>query len=287
MHMRGARHPSGDPRRDTDPADGPGAGPDRALHGSPGGGPDAAPHARLDPGAGPEQGSCAEPLRCIDWTAAGLEAAEVLSGYLRIDTSNPPGNETAGARYLAALLEREEIPSEILEIEPGRGSLVARVPGDGAEPPVGLLSHIDVATASADDWVPGRAPFSGLIDEDGVVWGRGALDMKGMGVLELLTLVWAKRLGIPLRRDLVLLAVADEEVERIARMTCVSEPERHGRCSRWGQRRRSRGQAEVSQDAGYDLGVGEECDDLARSAAACGVGMRPAAQPPRCCRTGW
>jgi acetylornithine deacetylase/succinyl-diaminopimelate desuccinylase-like protein len=169
--------------------------------------------------------SCAHPLPpakpapslrgwpdAIDWRAAGREAAEVLSGYLKVDTCNPPGNETRGARYLAGVLQREKIPYEILEFTPGRGSLIARLKGSGAKKPLCLLSHIDVATAEAEHWPEGKGPLSGTIDDKGMIWGRGALDMKGMGVLELMTLVWLKRLGVPLERDVVLLAVADEEV---------------------------------------------------------------------------
>jgi len=149
----------------------------------------------------------------IDWRAAGDEAARVLAGYLRVDTRNPPGNESAGARYLARVLEEEGIASEIIEHAPGRGSLVARLKGSGEEPPLCLLSHIDVATAEAREWPEGKGPLSGTIDDQGMIWGRGALDMKGMGAIELMTLVWLKRLEVPLRRDVVLLAVADEEVD--------------------------------------------------------------------------
>ena len=148
----------------------------------------------------------------VDWPAAGEEAARVLSGYLAIDTRNPPGNESAGARYLAALLAREGIASQLVEHAPGRSSLIARVRGTGAAPPLCLLSHIDVAEANAGEWPADKGPLSGRI-EGGMVWGRGALDMKGMGAIELMTLLWIKRLEVPLRRDLILLAVADEEVE--------------------------------------------------------------------------
>lgn len=151
--------------------------------------------------------------QAVDWKAAGDEAVQVLSGYLQVDTLNPPGNETRGAQYLAAVLKREGIPSEIVEAAPGRGSLVARLDGVGEEKPLCLLSHIDVAEANADEWPAGKGPLSGAIDDKGMIWGRGALDMKGMGTIELMTMVWLKRLGVPLRRDVILLAVADEEVD--------------------------------------------------------------------------
>jgi acetylornithine deacetylase/succinyl-diaminopimelate desuccinylase-like protein len=151
-------------------------------------------------------------LERVEWRVAGDEAARVLAGYLRVDNQNPPGNETQGARYLAAVLAREGIKSEILEHLPGRGSLVARLEGSGEEKPICLLSHIDTATSEPAEWPAGKGPLSGNIDEEGMIWGRGALDMKGMGAIELMTLVWLKRLEVPLRRDVVLLAVADEEV---------------------------------------------------------------------------
>ena len=150
--------------------------------------------------------------RAIDWSSAGAEASGLLSAYLQVDTVNPPGNETRGAEFLAAVLAREGIDSEIHEFAPGRGSLVARIPGDGSEPPLCLMSHIDVVTSEDSYWPEGKGPLSGTIDDEGVIWGRGALDMKGMGAIELMTMVWIKRLGLPLKRDVVLLAVADEEI---------------------------------------------------------------------------
>jgi len=147
----------------------------------------------------------------IDWRPAGDEAVEVLRAYLRVDTINPPGNETRGARFLGEILTREGIPFEILEYGPGHGNLIARLDGGSEEPPLCLVSHLDVVSAEAERWPAGKGPLSGALDEQGYVWGRGALDMKGMGALELMTMVWLKRLGVPLRRSVVLLAVADEE----------------------------------------------------------------------------
>ena len=149
-----------------------------------------------------------------DWKSAGDETVEVLRGYLRTDTMNPPGNERRGADYLAAILKREGIPYEIVESAPGRGNVIAELKaegGHGEEKPLCLLSHIDTVTADATHWKSGRAPLSGDLDEHGVIWGRGALDMKGMGALELMTMVLLKRLHVPLKRSVFLLAVADEE----------------------------------------------------------------------------
>ena len=172
----------------------------------------ACAHAGSGPVASPAPDLRGWP-KAVAWQAAGQEAAQVLAGYLRVETFNPPGNETRGARYLGEILQREGIPHEIVEFAPGRGSLIARLKGSGADKPLCLLSHIDVATADASLWPAGKGPASGTIDDQGFIWGRGALDMKGMGALELMTMVWLKRLKVPLRRDVVLLAVADEEVD--------------------------------------------------------------------------
>ena len=147
-----------------------------------------------------------------DFAGAGPELIAWLQTHLQTDTTNPPGNETRGAQFMAQVLAKEGIASEIFEFAPGRGSLVARLKGDGTEAPLCMLSHLDVVTAEPKDWPPDRPPLSGAI-HDGMIWGRGALDMKSMGILELATLVWLKRAKVPLRRDVVLVAVADEEVD--------------------------------------------------------------------------
>jgi len=169
---------------------------------------------RLDPAVRPD----AAPLpptrweQAVDWEAAGEEVARITQAYLRVDTTNPPGNESAGAALLAGLLSADGVPWSMHEFAPGRGNLVARLEGDGSGGgPICLLSHIDVATAEADLWPPGRGPLSGAL-VDGEIWGRGALDMKGMGAISLLSMLLLKRAEVPLRRDVILLAVADEEV---------------------------------------------------------------------------
>jgi acetylornithine deacetylase/succinyl-diaminopimelate desuccinylase-like protein len=150
----------------------------------------------------------------VDWEIAEREAVRVLSDYLRVDTVNPPGNEDRGVAFLGALLDAEGIPWERVELEPGRASLIARVTGAGKAPPLCLMHHIDVVSSEADRWPAQTGPLSGAV-ADGYVWGRGALDMKGMGVLELLVAAWLVRLEVPLDRDVVLLAVADEEVDNL------------------------------------------------------------------------
>ncbi len=148
----------------------------------------------------------------VDWARADAEIVTVLSEYLKVDTTNPPGNETRGAEHLGKLLAAEGIPYEILEYAPGRGNLIARLEGSGKEPPLCLVSHLDVVTAEAATWKPGRGPLSGAV-ADGYIWGRGALDMKSLGAVELMSLVWLKRIKAPLRRSVVLVAVAAEETD--------------------------------------------------------------------------
>jgi acetylornithine deacetylase/succinyl-diaminopimelate desuccinylase-like protein len=147
----------------------------------------------------------------IDWRAAAEEAARLLSGYIQVDTTNPPGNELAGARYLERFLRGEGIPTEILVSAPERGNLVARLAAARPDPgrgPILLLSHIDVVPADPSAWR--FPPLSGEI-RDGWVWGRGALDDKGHGVAFAVALALLRREGIPLRRDLVFCATAAEE----------------------------------------------------------------------------
>ncbi|MBC7253267.1 MAG: M20/M25/M40 family metallo-hydrolase [Actinobacteria bacterium] len=136
------------------------------------------------------------------------EAARLLSEYLRIDTTNPPGNEGAGAAFLGSILREHGLEHELYETAPGRSSLLARLSGSGEGKPLILLNHIDVVPADPEGWQVD--PFSGEMS-DGFVWGRGALDMKGMGIMQLMAFIAVAREGLPLRRDLVFLAVADEE----------------------------------------------------------------------------
>jgi acetylornithine deacetylase/succinyl-diaminopimelate desuccinylase-like protein len=150
----------------------------------------------------------AQGTRPPDFDALARETTARLSEYLRVPTVNPPGNETAGARWLQEVLRREGIESEVIESAAGRGNLFARLRGTGKQRPLILLSHIDVVPAVPGAW--SVDPWSGEV-RDGFVWGRGALDMKGQGVVELMTMIALKRRGVPLSRDVILLANADEE----------------------------------------------------------------------------
>src|SRR5205823_3567474 len=145
----------------------------------------------------------------VGWGAAGRRAVELMRAYLKVDTTNPPGNETAGTRFLAQVLDGDGIASETAESAPERGNLVARLLGDGSLGGLVLHHHIDVVYADKRYWTVD--PFGGLL-RDGVVYGRGALDMKSTGILQLVAMLAIKRDKIPLKRDLILLATVDEEV---------------------------------------------------------------------------
>ena len=144
----------------------------------------------------------------MNWQALGDEAVDLLATYLRIDTTNPPGNEIAGAQFLAAALSRDGIESRTVESAPGRANLVARLGGDGSLGAIVLHHHIDVVYADRRFWTVD--PFGGEI-KDGFLYGRGALDMKSTGILQLAALLALKRAGARLRRDVIFLATADEE----------------------------------------------------------------------------
>lgn len=156
-----------------------------------------------------------------DWDRLQAEAAGLLGQYLRINTSNPPGNELAAARWLAEVLAREGIESQILdttELGSGRANFYARLRGSGGAGGIALVHHMDVVPATRSQWT--RDPFGGEV-VDGAIWGRGAIDMKGHGIIQLMALIAIKRSGVPLTRDLVYIANADEETEGLGAITFV------------------------------------------------------------------
>ena len=144
----------------------------------------------------------------MNWDAYLKEATEHLQHYIRIDTVNPPGNEIEGAKFFENLFNRESISCEVYEPEKGRGNVLALLKGDGSKRPILLCSHMDVVPVEREKWEVD--PFSGTI-RDGYLYGRGTLDDKTMGILEMMTLFIAKREGLRLKRDLLFLATADEE----------------------------------------------------------------------------
>lgn len=135
-------------------------------------------------------------------------AVRHLQELLRFDTTNPPGNETPAAEYLARVLRHAGYDPLLLESAPGRGNVVARYAGDGSRKPLLLYGHLDVVMAELHRWA--RDPFSGDVVA-GDVWGRGALDMKSMVAQELMVMLLLRDEGIRLRRDVIFAATADEE----------------------------------------------------------------------------
>jgi acetylornithine deacetylase/succinyl-diaminopimelate desuccinylase-like protein len=144
----------------------------------------------------------------MNWNQICEETTLLLRDLIRFDTTNPPGNETPCVEEIAKVLRREGIEAQVFESAPGRGNVVARLKGDGSLPPLMLMGHVDVVPAEADKWE--HPPFSADL-ADGIIWGRGATDMKNVVAMELMTFLLAKRNQLPLKRDLIFMANADEE----------------------------------------------------------------------------
>jgi len=155
----------------------------------------------------------------IDWPALDSEAVHTLSNYLQVNTTNPPGNEMRAIKFLKDILQAEGFEVQVLDtakLGPTRGNLYARLKGNGKKKAIALVSHMDVVPAVASYWT--NDPFSGAI-KDGYVWGRGALDMKGIGIVQLYAMLALKRSGALLDRDIVFIANSDEEQEGLGAIT--------------------------------------------------------------------
>jgi acetylornithine deacetylase/succinyl-diaminopimelate desuccinylase-like protein len=150
--------------------------------------------------------------RPIDWAAVSRETIAHLQQLIRINTVNPPGNEIVVARYLEATLQAEGIETHLFEPAPGRAAFVARLRGDGSGRPVIIMAHMDVVGVERERW--SVDPFEGVV-KDGYVYGRGAIDDKGMLAANLETMLLLKRhvidLGVRLSRDVIFVANSDEE----------------------------------------------------------------------------
>jgi acetylornithine deacetylase/succinyl-diaminopimelate desuccinylase-like protein len=148
----------------------------------------------------------------VDWPAEEASALELLRSLVRFETVNPPGEEAACIDWLAERLRADGVEPTVLESGPGRANLVARLPATKAlassDGPLLLNGHVDVVAAEAGRWR--HPPFTGEV-HDGWLWGRGTVDMKHMVAMSAAVVGLLARLGAPLRRDLVLAAVADEE----------------------------------------------------------------------------
>ncbi len=161
---------------------------------------------------------CGLPLAGADFASDAIPEArrqgyadlsvQWMQEYLRVDTSNPPGNETRAAGFFRRILEQEGIEHRVFEFAPGRSNLWARLKGSGARRPLILLNHTDVVTSDPQRWK--TPPFGGEIVE-GAMYGRGAMDMKNLGLAQLLVMVMLKREQVALDRDVIFLATGDEE----------------------------------------------------------------------------
>ncbi len=146
-----------------------------------------------------------------DTAPLAREAQDWLVELVKINTTNPPGNEQAAAKYIASILTKEGITSEILDLAPGRSALVARLRSTAVPDPskaLLLVGHMDVVGVDRTKW--SMDPFGGVI-KDGYLYGRGTCDDKGMLVANLAAFIALKRASVHLNRDVILLATADEE----------------------------------------------------------------------------
>lgn len=143
-----------------------------------------------------------------DWAAVEDETIRHFQAILRLDTSNPPGNEYLVVEYLKGVLEREGIEVRTFALDPQRPNLIARLRGSGRKRPVLLMAHTDVVTVDPSKWT--HPPFSATRD-GGYVYGRGALDDKDNVATGLMAVLLLKRLQVPLDRDVIFLAEASEE----------------------------------------------------------------------------
>lgn len=152
-------------------------------------------------------GSCRK-SEAVAEDPSDLEAEQYFITYLQIDTSNPPGNETAAARFFHQIFEKEGIESRLVGPNPNRMSVYARLRSGSSAPAIVLMHHLDVVPAETRHWTV--APFEGA-SKGGYIWGRGALDIKSMGIANLMAMLDLKRSGAKLNRDVIFLGLADEE----------------------------------------------------------------------------
>jgi acetylornithine deacetylase/succinyl-diaminopimelate desuccinylase-like protein len=167
----------------------------------------------------PVAGSAQQP---IDWDALQRETVQIIADYMKINTTNPPGNELDGALFLKRILEREGFEVQLFDTAEFRGrrgaNLYTRLKGNGSRKAIALVHHIDVVPADPRYW--SADPFAGAI-KDGFIYGRGALDMKGEGITHLMAMIALKRSGVPLTRDIVFIANTDEELGSLGAIVFV------------------------------------------------------------------
>ena len=154
----------------------------------------------------------------FDPQQAQAEAVHFLADLIKIDTQDPPGDESKVAHYIEGVLKSAGIESEILEPEPGRASIVARIKGNGKKRPLLIMGHEDVVPVDRAHWTVD--PFAAT-ERDGLLYGRGASDDKGMVAANLEVVLLLKRLNVPLDRDVIFLSEASEEMSSPAGMATI------------------------------------------------------------------
>jgi acetylornithine deacetylase/succinyl-diaminopimelate desuccinylase-like protein len=146
----------------------------------------------------------------VDWPNLQTETMDYYTSVIKIDTSNPPGDETKVVDYLKPILDHAGIPTEVLSLDPKRANLVARIKGNGSKRPLIIMGHTDVVGVQRETWPQGIDPFAAF-RKDGYVWGRGSSDDKSHVASCLMTMLLLKRLNVPLDRDVIFIAESGEE----------------------------------------------------------------------------
>jgi acetylornithine deacetylase/succinyl-diaminopimelate desuccinylase-like protein len=144
----------------------------------------------------------------VDWQKLEPEILDHFTTLLKIDTSNPPGNETQAAKAVQAVLEREGIPVKLFALDPARANLVARIQGNGSKKPILIMGHTDVVGVQREKWTVD--PFA-AIRKNGIIYARGSSDDKPHVVAGMMILLLLHRMHVKLDRDVIFLAEAGEE----------------------------------------------------------------------------
>lgn len=148
-----------------------------------------------------------------DWPKVEATALDLLQQYIRIESINPPADSRKASVFFKAELEKAGLKPKLLGISPDKVNLIVRLEGrDRSKKPLMLLNHFDVVPVDRKAW--SMDPFAGIV-KDGMIWGRGALDMKGIGIMHLVSLITMKRMGVVPSRDIIMVTTSDEETNGI------------------------------------------------------------------------
>ena len=148
-----------------------------------------------------------------DWPKVEATALDLLQQYIRIESINPPADSRKASAFFKAELEKAGLKPKLLGISPDKVNLIVRLEGrDRSKKPLMLLNHFDVVPVDRKAW--SMDPFAGIV-KGGMIWGRGALDMKGIGIMHLMSLITMKRMGVVPSRDIVMVTTSDEETNGI------------------------------------------------------------------------